>query len=72
MDAAARRDKERQAYRVHRRGPRLAHRRGNLAPLGYDVTISDRPKAGGMMRTQIPKSPAENHHEEVDYILDLA
>ena len=46
----------------------------NLAPLGYDVTLFDsEPKAGGMMRTQIPKFrlPENVIDEEVDYILDL-
>ena len=46
----------------------------DLAPLGYDVTVFDsEPKAGGMMRTQIPKFrlPESVIDEEVDYVLDL-
>ena len=46
----------------------------DLAPLGYAVTVFDRePKAGGMMRTQIPKFrlPEEVIDEEVGYVLDL-
>ncbi|MDH7795929.1 MULTISPECIES: FAD-dependent oxidoreductase [unclassified Beijerinckia] len=46
----------------------------DLAPLGYEVTIFDQdPKAGGFMRTQIPKFrlPETVIDEEVGYILDL-
>ncbi len=46
----------------------------DLAPLGYDVVVFDsEPKAGGMMRTQIPKFrlPESVIDEEVDYVLDL-
>ncbi len=46
----------------------------DLAPLGYDVTLFDAdPKAGGMMRTQIPKFrlPDSVIDEETGYILDL-
>src|SRR4051812_17197196 len=46
----------------------------DLAPLGYEVTVfdSDR-KAGGMMRTQIPRFrlPERVIDEETGYILDL-
>jgi formate dehydrogenase beta subunit len=46
----------------------------DLAPHGYDCTIFDQdPKAGGMMRTQIPKFrlPDSVIDEECGYILDL-
>jgi NADPH-dependent glutamate synthase beta subunit-like oxidoreductase len=46
----------------------------DLAPLGYHCTVFDSdPKAGGMMRTQIPKFrlPDSVIDEETDYILDL-
>ena len=46
----------------------------DLAPLGYDVTVFDGdPKAGGMIRSQIPRFrlPEEVIDEEVGYILDL-
>ena len=46
----------------------------DLAPLGYHCTVFDsEPKAGGMMRTQIPKFrlPETVIDEETDYILDL-
>ena len=46
----------------------------DLAPLGYAVTVFDgEPKAGGMMRTQIPKFrlPESVIDEEVGYVLDL-
>jgi NADPH-dependent glutamate synthase beta subunit-like oxidoreductase len=46
----------------------------DLAPMGYDCTVFDAdPKAGGMMRTQIPKFrlPDSVIDEECDYILDL-
>ena len=46
----------------------------DLAPLGYHCTVFDGdPKAGGMMRTQIPKFrlPDSVVDEETDYILDL-
>src|SRR5256884_1620431 len=46
----------------------------DLAPLGYHCTLFDGdPKAGGMMRTQIPKFrlPDSVVDEETDYILDL-
>lgn len=46
----------------------------DLAPLGYDCTVFDQdPKAGGMMRTQIPKFrlPDTVIDEECGYILDL-
>jgi formate dehydrogenase beta subunit len=46
----------------------------DLAPLGYDCTVFDGdPKAGGMMRTQIPKFrlPDSVIDEECDYILNL-
>src|ERR1019366_2180912 len=46
----------------------------DLAPLGYHCTVFDSdPKAGGMMRTQIPKFrlPDSVVDEETDYILNL-
>jgi len=46
----------------------------DLAPLGYHCTVFDSdPKAGGMMRTQIPKFrlPDSIIDEETDYILNL-
>src|SRR5258708_7034511 len=46
----------------------------DLAPLGYHCTVFDSdPKAGGMMRTQIPKFrlPDQVIDEETDYILNL-
>jgi formate dehydrogenase (NADP+) beta subunit len=46
----------------------------DLAPLGYDCIVFDGdPKAGGMMRTQIPKFrlPDSVIDEETDYILNL-
>ncbi len=46
----------------------------DLLPLGYHVVLYDQdPKAGGMMRTQIPKFrlPESVLDEEVDYILGL-
>jgi NADPH-dependent glutamate synthase beta subunit-like oxidoreductase len=46
----------------------------DLAPLGYHVTVFDQdPKAGGMIRSQIPRFrlPEEVIDEEVGYILDL-
>jgi formate dehydrogenase (NADP+) beta subunit len=46
----------------------------DLAPLGYEVTVFDgEPKAGGFMRTQVPRFrlPEEVIDEECGYILDL-
>ncbi|MGH8737535.1 MAG: FAD-dependent oxidoreductase [Burkholderiales bacterium] len=46
----------------------------DLAPLGYEVTLLDLdPKAGGMIRSQIPRFrlPEEVIDEEVGYILGL-
>ncbi len=46
----------------------------DLAPLGYDVTVFDgEPKAGGFMRTQIPRFrlPESVIDEEMGYVLDL-
>jgi NADPH-dependent glutamate synthase beta subunit-like oxidoreductase len=46
----------------------------DLAPLGYHVTIFEAdPKAGGFMRTQVPRFrlPEEVIDEETGYILDL-
>lgn len=46
----------------------------DLAPLGYQVTVFDRdPRAGGMIRTQIPRFrlPEEVIDEETGYVLNL-
>jgi NADPH-dependent glutamate synthase beta subunit-like oxidoreductase len=46
----------------------------DLAPLGYEVTVfDDNAKAGGMIRTQIPRFrlPEEVIDEEVGYVLGL-
>jgi formate dehydrogenase (NADP+) beta subunit len=46
----------------------------DLLPLGYDVVLHDKdPRAGGMMRTQIPKFrlPESVLDEEVGYVLGL-
>jgi formate dehydrogenase beta subunit len=46
----------------------------DLAPLGYECTVFDSdPRAGGMMRSQIPKFrlPDSVIDEETDYILNL-
>ena len=46
----------------------------DLAPLGYDCVVFDAdPKAGGMIRTQIPRFrlPESVIDEEVGYILDM-
>jgi NADPH-dependent glutamate synthase beta subunit-like oxidoreductase len=46
----------------------------DLAPLGYEVTVFDgEPRAGGFMRTQIPRFrlPEEVIDEETGYVLDL-
>ncbi len=46
----------------------------DLAPLGYEVTVFDRdPRAGGMIRSQIPRFrlPEEVIDEETGYILNL-
>ncbi len=46
----------------------------DLAPIGYDITVFDQdPKAGGMIRTQIPRFrlPEEIIDEETGYVLGL-
>ncbi|MBI1396005.1 MAG: 4Fe-4S dicluster domain-containing protein [Betaproteobacteria bacterium] len=46
----------------------------DLAPLGYEVVVYDGdPKAGGFMRTQVPRFrlPEEVIDEEVGYVLDM-
>ena len=46
----------------------------DLAPLGYDIVIHDAdPRAGGMMRTQIPRFrlPESVLEEEIGYILGM-
>src|SRR6201984_321059 len=69
---------------AHKNGKRIALVGGgpaslavarDLAPLGYHCTVFDSdPKAGGMMRSQIPKFrlPDSVIDEETDYILDLS
>ena len=46
----------------------------DLAPLGYEVVVFDQdPRAGGMIRSQIPRFrlPEEVIDEEVGYVLDI-
>ncbi|QSX36727.1 FAD-dependent oxidoreductase [Shewanella sedimentimangrovi] len=46
----------------------------DLLPLGYEITLFDRdPKAGGMMRSQIPafRLPVEVLDEETDLVLNM-
>ena len=55
-------------------GPASLTAARDLAPLGYDITIFDGDdRAGGMIRTQIPKFrlPESVIDEEVGYVLDL-
>jgi NADPH-dependent glutamate synthase beta subunit-like oxidoreductase len=68
---------------THRKGKRVALVGGgpaslavarDLAPMGYTCVVFDQdPKAGGMMRTQIPKFrlPESVIDEECDYILNI-
>src|SRR5450432_2659268 len=68
---------------IHKNGKRIALVGGgpaslavarDLAPLGYHCTVFDQdPKAGGMIRTQIPRFrlPESVIDEECNYILDL-
>jgi NADPH-dependent glutamate synthase beta subunit-like oxidoreductase len=68
---------------AHRKGKRIALVGGgpaslavarDLAPMGYTCVVFDQdPKAGGMMRTQIPKFrlPESVIDEECDYILNI-
>jgi formate dehydrogenase (NADP+) beta subunit len=68
---------------LHKNGKRIALVGGgpasltvarDLAPLGYDCVVFDAdPKAGGMIRTQIPRFrlPESVIDEECEYILDL-
>jgi formate dehydrogenase beta subunit len=68
---------------IHRNGKRIALIGGgpaslavarDLAPIGYRCTVFDQdPKAGGMIRTQIPRFrlPESIIEEECNYILDL-
>jgi NADPH-dependent glutamate synthase beta subunit-like oxidoreductase/ferredoxin len=68
---------------LHKNGKKIAFVGGgpaslavarDLAPLGYTCVVFDQdPKAGGMMRTQIPKFrlPESVIDEECDYILNL-
>ena len=55
-------------------GPASLTVANDLAPLGYDVTILEGlPKAGGLMRTNIPsfRLPVKVLEEEIDYVLDM-
>ena len=68
---------------THKKGKRIALVGGgpaslavarDLAPMGYTCVVFDQdPKAGGMMRTQIPKFrlPESVIDEECDYILNI-
>ncbi len=68
---------------IHQNGKRIALVGGgpaslavarDLAPIGYHCTVFDQdPKAGGMIRTQIPRFrlPESIIDEECNYILDL-
>jgi NADPH-dependent glutamate synthase beta subunit-like oxidoreductase len=69
-----RRRRKTAAYRARRRRPGVADVARDLAPLGYECVVFDGDdRAGGMMRTQIPKFrlPEVVIDEEVGYILDL-
>src|SRR6202020_652367 len=64
----------RQAHRDRRRWSGLADGGARLSSLRLHCTVFDsHPKAGGMMRTQIPKFrlPDSVIDEETDYILNL-
>jgi len=55
-------------------GPASLTVANDLMPLGYEVTIFEAlPKAGGLMRTNIPsfRLPAKVLDEEIGYILDM-
>lgn len=55
-------------------GPASLTVANDLMPLGYEVTIFEAlPKAGGLMRTNIPsfRLPVRVLEEEIDYILDM-
>jgi NADPH-dependent glutamate synthase beta subunit-like oxidoreductase len=55
-------------------GPASLTVANDLMPLGYDVTIFEAlPKAGGLMRTNIPsfRLPLKVLEEEIDYVLDM-
>jgi len=55
-------------------GPASLTVANDLMPLGYEVTIFEGlPKAGGLMRTNIPsfRLPVRVLEEEIDYILDM-
>ena len=72
--AAARRarDAKRQARRLRRSGPASLTVARDLAAIGYEVVVFDSDsRAGGMMRSQIPKFrlPDEVIDEEVGYAL---
>jgi formate dehydrogenase beta subunit len=55
-------------------GPASLTVANDLMPLGYEVTIFEGlPKAGGLMRTNIPsfRLPVRVLEEEIDYVLDM-
>ena len=55
-------------------GPASLTVANDLMPLGYECTIFEAlPKAGGLMRTNIPsfRLPVEVLQEEIDYVLDM-
>lgn len=55
-------------------GPASLTVANDLMPLGYEVTIFEAlPKAGGLMRTNIPsfRLPVRVLEEEIDYVLDM-
>ena len=55
-------------------GPASLTVANDLMPLGYEITIFEAlPKAGGLMRTNIPsfRLPVRVLEEEIDYILDM-
>jgi NADPH-dependent glutamate synthase beta subunit-like oxidoreductase/ferredoxin len=55
-------------------GPASLTVANDLVPLGYECTIFEAlPKAGGLMRTNIPafRLPVKVLEEEIDYILDM-
>ena len=72
LHAAAPPMTKRQARRLRRRRPGVADGRARSAAIGYEVVVFDSDtRAGGMMRSQIPKFrlPDEVIDEEVGYAL---
>ena len=54
-------------------GPASLTVANDLTPLGYEVVILERPKPGGLMRSNIPsfRLPETVLYEEIDYIVDM-